>query len=162
LAWQAGNAWGLILIGTLLQSIILVNYPDYAAPSWHGTLIVIACSALAVAANVYGAKWLPYWQNALFGLHILAYVGFIIPIWLNAPRASSSQVWSSWEYRGGWSSPAVAIFIGQMPALASQTAIDSVRPCFFQLPTGVMLIPFQRLSIWLKKFATLRSRFPVS
>lgn len=128
LAWQAGNAWGLILIGTLMQAIIMVNSESYAesAPNWHGTVIAIAVTIIVVAANVYGAKWLPYWQNAVFALHILAYAGFIIPIWINAPKASHSQVWGEWVDRGGWPSIGVSVMVGQLTALASQTGIDSV------------------------------------
>ncbi|TQW03075.1 GABA permease [Cordyceps javanica] len=153
LAWQAGNAWGLILIGTLLQSIVMVNSEAYAesAPSWHGTVIVIGVSILAVAANVFGAKWLPYWQNGVFVLHIAAYAGFIIPIWVNAPKASHSQVWGSWEDRGGWPSMGLSIMVGQLPALASQTAVHMAE----EVRNASVSIPRVMMATWVFNYITI-------
>lgn len=141
----------------------MVNSDAYAesAPNWHGTIIVIGISVLAVAINVFGAKWLPYWQNAVFIVHILAYVGFIIPIWLNAPRASHSQVWGAWEDRGGWSSIGLSVMVGQLPALSSQTAIDSV--CVSSLAqVSIGMLRQQRPFTWRKKSATRLRLFRVS
>ncbi|OAA58248.1 amino acid permease 2 [Cordyceps fumosorosea ARSEF 2679] len=158
LAWQAGNAWGLILIGTLLQAIVKVNNEAYAesAPNWHGTVIVIGVSVLAVAANVFGARWLPYWQNAVFVLHILAYAGFIVPIWVNGPKVSShSQVWGSWEDRGGWPSTGLSIMVGQLPALASQTAIDSAVHMAEEVCDASVSIPRVMLATWAFNYVTI-------
>ncbi|KAJ6780907.1 hypothetical protein PWT90_03982 [Aphanocladium album] len=157
LAWQAGNAWGLILIGTLLQAIIMVNSEAYAesAPNWHGTIIVIVISILAVAANVFGAKWLPYWQNAAFALHIIAYAGFIIPIWVNAPKASHFQVWGDWQDRGGWPSIGLSVLVGQLPALSSQTAIDSAVHMAEETRDASVSIPRVMMITWVFNYVTI-------
>lgn len=97
MAWQAGNALGVFLVGTLIQSIISINIPTYAFPAWHATLLVIGAVGVAFIGNVYGSKILPYWQNAVFAIHVMAYFAFIIPIWVNAPRATSKQVWTGFE-----------------------------------------------------------------
>lgn len=41
MAWQAGNAIGVFLTGTLIQTVILENNVKYAFPAWHGSLLVM-------------------------------------------------------------------------------------------------------------------------
>ncbi|KAK5731770.1 hypothetical protein LTR17_011121 [Elasticomyces elasticus] len=80
IAWQAGNAQGLFLVGSLIQTMILINDDSYAFPSWQGTLLAFMAVAMAYTGVVYGAKVLPYWQNAVFIVHVGAYLDYIIPI----------------------------------------------------------------------------------
>ena len=81
---------------------------------------------IAFVGNTYGAKYLHLWQNVVFVIHILVYLGFIIPIWVNAPRASSSQVWSEFTFAGGWPSAGLAVMIGQQTAIYTQIGVDTV------------------------------------
>jgi hypothetical protein len=130
MAWQSGNAIGVFLVGTLIQSIISINIPTYAFPSWHATLLVIGAVGIAFAGNVFGAKVLPHWQNAVFAIHVMAYFAFIIPIWVNAPRVPSSQVWSGFENSGGWSNLSLSVMIGQLSGIYTQVGVDTVRLLF--------------------------------
>lgn len=126
MAWQAGNALGVFLVGTLIQSIISINNQSYTFPHWHATLLVVGAVGIAYAGNVFGSKILPYWQNAVFVVHLMAYLAFIIPIWVNAPRATSRQVWVEFTVSGGWSSLGLAIMVGQLSGMFTQIGIDSV------------------------------------
>ena len=126
IAWQAGNAMGIFLVGSLVQTIILVNNENYAFPSWHGTLLAIGAMLVAYTVNVYGAKALPKWQIAVFVVHIGAYFGYLVPVWINAPKASHEQVWSTFENGGGWSSIGLAVLVGQLSGISQQTGIDTV------------------------------------
>lgn len=108
---------GIFLVGSLIQTIILINNENYGFPNYQGTLLAIAAMVFAWLANTYGAKALPYWQNALFAVHILAYFAYIVPIWVNAPTASHSQVWGSFANEGGWSSVGMAVLVGQLSGI---------------------------------------------
>ena len=76
--------------------------------------------------NIYGAKFLPYWQNAFFVLHILAYFAYIVPIWVSAPTASHSQVWGQFQNEGGWPNMGLAVLVGQLTGISEQVGIDTV------------------------------------
>jgi MFS family permease len=52
LSWQAGTASGPFLVGTLMQALIEINYPDYEATNWQGTLFVSAVTAIVFILNV--------------------------------------------------------------------------------------------------------------
>lgn len=126
MAWQSGNAIGVFLVGTLAQAIISINVPDYSFPPWHATLLVIGAVIIALVGNILGSKVLPHWQNAVFGIHVLAYFAFIIPIWVNAPRATNQQVWTEFENSGGWSSLSLSVLIGQLSGIYTQLGVDTV------------------------------------
>lgn len=131
LAWQSGNAGSILLIGTLIQTIIGLNFPDYSFPSWHGTLIAIGTVVISCVINIFGSRILPQCQNAFFAIGILVYFAFLLPIWVTAPRASSSQVWADFTTTdGGWPGLTLAILVGQQTALIGQVGIDTVESPF--------------------------------
>ncbi|KAK5158506.1 hypothetical protein LTS14_003526 [Recurvomyces mirabilis] len=125
MAWQAGNALGIFLVGSLIQTMILVNDENYAFPSWQGTLLAFAAMIIAYIGNVYGSKVLPYWQNAVFAIHIIAYFGYIVPVWVKAPTATHKQVWADFQNEGGWSSMGLTLLVGQLTGISAQVGIDT-------------------------------------
>ncbi|KAK3648636.1 hypothetical protein LTR22_013270 [Elasticomyces elasticus] len=126
IAWQAGNAQGIFIVGSLVQTIILVNNEDYAFPSWQGALLAIASMAVAYVAVVYGSKALPYWQNPVGAIHILGFFAYIIPIWVNAPKATHRDVWLAFENNGGWSSLGLSALVGQLTGISGFAGLDAV------------------------------------
>ena len=83
-------------------------------------------AAVAYTAVVYGGKALPHAQLLVFALHIGAYLAYIIPIWMNAPKASHQQVWNEFRNTGGWSSLGLAVLVGQLTGISEQVGIDTV------------------------------------
>lgn len=126
LAWQAGNALGLFLVGTLIQGIIGLKDADYVAKNWHGSLLVIAVACVTVLTNIFDSKLIPHAQNAIFALSFMAFVAFLVPIWVNAPLAESRDVWAGWEDKGGWGNLGLSVMVGQLPAIAAFQGIDTV------------------------------------
>ncbi|KAJ3475941.1 hypothetical protein NLG97_g9290 [Lecanicillium saksenae] len=148
LALQSALATGTFLIGTLVQSIIIIHNPDYSYTNWHATLLVIAAVVVSVLVNIFCSRSLPYWQNPVFAANILAYFGFIIPVWCNAPRATTEQVWTKFENSGGWSSMAIAILVGQLPAIQSQTGIDGAAHMSEEVRNASSSVPKVMLSVF--------------
>ncbi|ATY64228.1 GABA permease [Cordyceps militaris] len=148
LALQAGNASGLFLIGTLVQAIIQIHQPGYQFENWHGTLLAVGVCALAVVANVHGSRVLPYWQNPVFAINILAYFAFLVPVWCNAPRTTSEHVWTRWENAGGWPSLTIAVLVGQLPAITSQTGIDAAVHMAEEVRNASSSVPRVVLSVF--------------
>jgi choline transport protein len=126
MAWQAGNAVGVFLTGTLIQTIILENNNDYAFPSWHGSLLVMSNIVFTVAANILLTRYIPRVQTAFFVLHILAFFAVLVPICVNAPKASASEVFTGFANTGGWSSTGFAVLAGQLSAIYMMCGTDSV------------------------------------
>ncbi|KAJ3494558.1 hypothetical protein NLG97_g3999 [Lecanicillium saksenae] len=140
LAWQAGNASGMFEVGIVIQAIITANM-EYAPPRWHATVINIAFTLFALACNILGSRALPYWQNAVFALHILAFVAFLAPIWVNVPRVDHYEVWGHWENSGGWPTMALAVLVGQMPAISAHVGIDTAAHMAEEVRDAAKAIP---------------------
>jgi len=88
--------------------------------------------AIAYIAVVYGAKALPYWQNAVFAVHILGFFAYLVPIWVNAPMATHHQVWAQFENYGGWSSLGLSALVGQLTGISGFAGLDAVSPSLAQ------------------------------
>lgn len=126
LAWQAGNASGMFLAGTLIQSIVLINNEDYPSPSWQGTLFVMAVIVIATLANIYGSSIIPRLQTPFFVLSVITYIALMVVIWVRAPMAPSIQVWTEWKSFAGWSPVPLAVMIGQLSSMGNYTGVDTV------------------------------------
>lgn len=86
----------------------------------------MAVALTTVLTNIFGARIIPHTQNAIFALSLLAFVCFLVPIWVNAPLAESKNVWAGWEDKGDWGNLALSVMIGQLPAIAAFQGIDTV------------------------------------
>lgn len=118
LSWQAGNASGSFLTGTMIQSLLIINYPDtYNPQPYQGTLLVFAMVLVLYIVNIWGASWWPKIQNGLMILHILGFLIVIIVLWVCAPHQSAKAVFTGFTNEGGWSSMGLSIMVGQITAI---------------------------------------------
>ncbi|KAJ6787680.1 hypothetical protein PWT90_08378 [Aphanocladium album] len=147
LAWQAGNALGLFLVGTLIQGIIGLNNPSYEAKNWHGTLLVVAVACTTVLANIFGSRIIPHTQNAIFALSLLAFVAFLVPIWVNAPMADSQDVWGKFVDSGDWGNLGLSVMVGQLPAIAAFQGIDTAAHMSEEVRQASDSVPKVMLSV---------------
>ncbi|KJK93725.1 hypothetical protein H633G_02405 [Metarhizium anisopliae BRIP 53284] len=152
LAMQAGQAIGILLTGTLIQTTILVNNPDYTSPSWHVFLFIVAAVVTAFAGSVWGHHSLPRWQNIAFALHVLAYFAIIIPVWVNGPKATSEQVWTEFENSGGWPSLTLAVLIGQAPAAGFLVGADVGVHVSEEVRNAATSVPKAMLAVFVSNF----------
>ena len=61
---------------TMIQGLIVLNYPSYSLTRWQGTLLTIAVSLIATFFNTYGASQLPKLEGLILILHILVSLPF--------------------------------------------------------------------------------------
>ncbi|KAK2871600.1 hypothetical protein FQN49_003016 [Arthroderma sp. PD_2] len=163
LAWQAGNASGVFLAATIIQILISLHDAEYTFPQWHTTLLAMMAVVIAFVGNTFGSKILHMWQNAVFSLHVLVYLGFIIPIWVNAPRATSSQVWTGFEFKGGWPAAGLAVFVGQQTATFTQIGVDTAAHMSEEVKHASKAVPKAMIGIWLvNSFLALTSFITVA
>lgn len=119
LSWQAGNASGSFLTGTIVQALLIVNYPDYDEKPYHGTLLVFAMAFILYVVNIWGAAVWPKLQNGLMVLHILGFFVVIIVLWVCAPHQPAKVVFTEFRNGGGWSSMGLSLMVGQITGIFS-------------------------------------------
>jgi amino acid transporter len=125
LSWQAGNASGSFLTGSMIQALIIINNPNYDPTNWQETLLIFANVVVLFSANVFGAKRLPLGQNLLLVLHCAGFLVVIIVLWVMAPHNSAHTVFTQFTNEGGWSSIGVSLMIGQITAIYSSVGTSN-------------------------------------
>lgn len=87
---------------------------------------MLTWSTAKIAANILLSKYIPRVQTLFFVLHVLAFFAVIVPILVNAPKASAEKVFLEFSNYGGWSSTGFATLAGQLSAIYMMCGTDSV------------------------------------
>lgn len=80
LDWQSGVTATSYLVASQIQSLLILNDSSYVFERWHGTLLVIAVSTVAVVFNTFFAKELPLIEGPMLGFHLCGFFAVVIPL----------------------------------------------------------------------------------
>ncbi|KAL1583925.1 hypothetical protein WHR41_07354 [Cladosporium halotolerans] len=125
--WQAAITSITFLCGTIIQGLIALNSQKYALEGqqpWHGTLLVIAVTAFAIFFNTALAKKLPLVEGLLLVLHVVGFFAIIIVLWVLAPTAPASAVFTEFANGGMWNSEGTAFMVGLLSPVLSLIGFD--------------------------------------
>ena len=112
LGWNANTAAGVFFSGTMIQGLLVLNYPDYVYQRWHGTLLMWAALLVCVFVNTVAARFLPKIEGVILILHTLGFFAILIPLLVLARKADASFVFKQFANEAGWSSNGLAWFVG--------------------------------------------------
>ena len=112
IGWIANTAAGAFFGATMIQGLLVLNYPDYILERWHGTLLMWAILLVVVFVNTIAAKLLPKIEGAILAIHVVGFFAILIPLVKLAPHGSPSVVFTQFVNSGGYSSNGLAFFIG--------------------------------------------------
>lgn len=113
LGWQAAASTGTYLGGTIIQSMLALNYPSYEPKRWQGTLLLFAVLALTLFVNTVLIKLLPSFEGIILVIHIVGFFLIMIPIVALAPISSNAFVWTEFTNYSGYPSAGLSWLIGQ-------------------------------------------------
>jgi hypothetical protein len=80
--------------------------------------------SFATGFNIFAARWLPLFENLMVFFFCIGLFVVCIPLWVLAPKASSTEVWTHFENGGGWSSTAGATVVGLIAASGALVGTD--------------------------------------
>ncbi|KAL2432618.1 hypothetical protein ABEF95_014048 [Exophiala dermatitidis] len=146
IGWQAGYASITFIAGTLIQGLIVLNDESYVFKRWHGTLLVIAITALSIVFNSFLAKHLPLVETLVLVLHILGFVGVLITLWVMAPRNSTDAVFTDFVNSGGWVSTGLSVMVGMLTAVYGMLGADSAVHMSEEIRDASLVLP--RTTMW--------------
>lgn len=112
LGWQATAAAAAFMGGTQIQGLLIINYPGYVYEAWHGTLLAIAVSLFSVMFNTVLARELPLTEGIVLVIHIFAFLGIVVTLWVVSPMADAKAVFTTFSDNGGWGSIGASTIIG--------------------------------------------------
>ncbi|KAJ7681611.1 amino acid/polyamine transporter I [Mycena rosella] len=141
LSWQAGNASGSYLTGSLIQALITINNPAYDPTNWHGMLLMFSMVLVLFLANVFGAKKLPVGQNFLVVMHCALLVVFVAMYAALAPHVSAADVFTTFTNDGNWASMGLSLMIGQITAIYSLVGSDAIAHMAEEVKSAGLSVP---------------------
>lgn len=116
--WITWFAWVSLLSGvanttaTMIQGLVILNYPDYVPERWHLTLIILAMLVVEGLMNMYTFRLIP-WIELLAGiLHVVLFIVFVVVLVALAPRHTPEYVFFKGSNASGWTNNFVAWNIG--------------------------------------------------
>ncbi|KAJ4137166.1 hypothetical protein NW768_002747 [Fusarium equiseti] len=146
LGWQGACASSSFIGGTQIQGLIVMNNPSYEPKGWHGTLLTIAIAALSVLFNTFLARKLPLVEACILVVHVFAFFGVLVTLWVLSPRADAKDVFTQFSDGGGWGnlggSALVGILAGVLPLLGADAAVhmsEEVRDAGRTIPRVMIL-----------------------
>ncbi|KAL8850881.1 MAG: hypothetical protein Q9221_004194 [Calogaya cf. arnoldii] len=124
IGWQGAIVGLSFVAGTIVQGLITLNNPAYEPKQWHGTLLVIAAVAIAIAVNVFLSKALPIAEIPILILHVFGLFAIIIPLLVMAPKNDARTALLTVTNDGGWSTTGTSFMIGLLTVLSSMMGFD--------------------------------------
>lgn len=107
-------------VGTLIQGLFILNYPNYVFERWHGTLLYWAVVALCVFVNTSIGRFLPQIESAILFLHILGFFIVLITMLSLAPTFQpAGDVFGTFLNEGGFSTNFLAVLVGMLTSTNS-------------------------------------------
>lgn len=118
---------GSFLTATILQGVIILDYPDYDAQRWQATLLMYAVVAFAVIVNLFLLKLIPIGENINMVFHVALWFGVIVPLVYFSPHANASDVFANFIKGGGYESGGVTFFVGLLTSVYASQGSSHAR-----------------------------------
>lgn len=125
LAWIATVATETIFAGTMLQGLIILDYPGYHAERWHGTLLAWLVIAVAIFINVVIPGLLPKFEIFIIVFHIAGFIAILCVLWVYSPHNSASFVFTKALNEGGWPTQGLSFCVGFLGNVATFVGADA-------------------------------------
>lgn len=149
ICWQAFVAETCYTVASLIQGLLILNYPDYDPKLWQATLLFYAIALFGVFINTYLGRLLPRIEAMMLILYILGFIGVLIPIVYLSPHTPAEKVFTTFQNLGGWDSMGLSFFVGWITSVSSFVGNDGADHIAEEINQASRVIPF---SIW---FSTL-------
>ena len=119
ISWQALCAAAAYVAGTLVQGLLVLNYPSYNYQRWHGTLLFYAVVSFALLVNTYLGRFLPQIEAMMLLFHVLGFFGILIPLVYLSPHQHAEFVFANFLNLGNWNSKGLSFFVGLITPMNS-------------------------------------------
>jgi choline transport protein len=112
LGWLANTATGAFFAGTMIQGILVQNYPSYGFQRWHGTLLMWAVMLVVFVINSIGTRLLAVAEGVILVLHVSAFLAVLVPMVYFSPHGTARDVFGTFVNSAGWESNGLSWWIG--------------------------------------------------
>ncbi|XDG03760.1 hypothetical protein ABKA04_003375 [Annulohypoxylon sp. FPYF3050] len=141
LAWIATLAVGSIFTGTIIQGLIVLNYPDYEPKNFHGAFLAWAVIAVAIFVNIVIAGLLPVLEGVILFIHVLGFIAILITLVYLSPHGSAEDVFFRTLNEGNWPTQGLSFCIGFIGNVATFVGADASIHMAEEIENAAMNVP---------------------
>lgn len=141
LAWIATIATETIFLGTMIEGLITLNNPDFAAQRWQNTLLAWATVAGTWFINVVIPNFLPKYQIFMLVLHLAGFVAITATLLAMSPKKSADFVFHTSLNEGGWPSQGLSDCVGFIGNIATFVGADASVHMAEEVANAAIVIP---------------------
>ncbi|KAI5783698.1 amino acid/polyamine transporter I [Geopyxis carbonaria] len=142
IAWQACTASGVLLCGTMVQGLVVLNKPDFEAKAWQATLMFYAVIAMVLFINTYLARLLPSIEVVFLVIHCLGFFGVLIPlVYLGQGNNDTAGVFQTFFNGGLWSTNGLSFFVGSVSTMFAFVGVDGATHMAEEIQHADTVIP---------------------
>ena len=126
LAWIATVATETLFAGTIIQGILILDYPSYASKPYQGTLLTWLVISVCIFINVVIPNTLPRFEVFILVFHIAGFIAILTTLLVMTPSlGTNASVWLTSLNEGGWSSQGLSYCIGFLGNVATFVGADA-------------------------------------
>ncbi|KAK5632183.1 hypothetical protein RRF57_007897 [Xylaria bambusicola] len=155
LAWGFPIAWlasfsvylclaemaSIIFTGTMIQGLIILNYPDYEPQNFHGTLLAWAVIAVCIFVNTVVAGLLPVLEGLILLIHVLGFVAILVALIYLSPHSSVEDVFFRPLNEGHWPSQGLSYLVGFIGNVATFVGADAAVHMAEEIENPALNVP---------------------
>ncbi|KUJ16112.1 amino acid transporter [Mollisia scopiformis] len=141
IAWIAVLAVGSIFTGTMVQGLIILNYPDYEPKALHGALLAWAVIAVSIFVNTVIAGLLPVLEGVILLIHILGFIAIMTSLLYLSPHSSVEDVFFRSVNGGNWPTQGLSYCIGFVGNVATFVGADAAVHMSEEIENAAMNVP---------------------
>lgn len=141
LAWIATVATESLFAGTMIQGLIVLDYPDYESKLWQGTLLTWVVMAVAVFINVIIPGLLPKFEIFILVFHVAGFITILSLLWVYSPHGSASSVFATSLNEGGWPTQGLSYCVGFLGNVATFVGADASVHMAEEISNAALNIP---------------------
>ncbi|OOQ88338.1 amino acid permease [Penicillium brasilianum] len=141
-SWAALVCIGPYFIGTQIQGLVVLSFPEYELVRWRGTLLMWAVAIVPVVINVFARRILGGIEVAAGIMHVVFLPVTIAVLVILAPRNSNAFVWDTFVGGlSGWQNSGVVFSIGLLGVITPLAGVDGVIHMAEEVKNAKVVIP---------------------
>lgn len=142
LAWIATVATETLFAGTMLEGLVILDYPTYTATNWKATLLTWAVSLVSTFVNAVIPATLPRIEIGTVIFHIAGFVVIIALLW----RYTDSYHDANFVFRtslneGNWPTQGLSYCVGFLGNVATFVGADASVHLAEEVSNAALTIP---------------------
>jgi choline transport protein len=141
LAWIATVATETIFAGTIIQGLVILDYPDYDPKPWQGTLFAWLVVAVAIFINVVVPDVLPKFEIFVIVIHVTGFIAILVVLWHFSPHSPAHFVFATSLNEGGWPTQGLSYCVGFLGNVATFVGADASVHMAEEVANAALNIP---------------------